>query len=279
MNTVYKLQYPTIDSITQHLVKLGKGALLYKIDLSRAFRQLPIDPHDYDLLVLNWQNSYYCDLFMAFGFREGSQFCSRLTDFFKYLMFKKNYTVFTYVDDMVGCGDVTTAHMAFQYLKNLLQELNFPVSPNKFVPPSTVANCLGIIIDTVNQMVSVTEDKQKDILQKCMDVLQSKIVTKRKFQSVIGSLMYIHKCVRPARFFTNRLLQALRDSTGKFVKISDDIRKDVAWFVEFIPKFNGKANYTYRNPNNAHTIAIDASLNRVGGVWVRKCIVPHWTTL
>ena len=34
LNTVYKLQYPTIDNITEALPSLGKGAYLYKIDLS-----------------------------------------------------------------------------------------------------------------------------------------------------------------------------------------------------------------------------------------------------
>ena len=54
LNTVYKLQYPTIDNITEALASLGQGAYLYKIDLSRAFRQLRIDPIDYSLLCLKW---------------------------------------------------------------------------------------------------------------------------------------------------------------------------------------------------------------------------------
>ena len=52
LNTVFKLQYPTFDVITDHLAKIETSALIYKIDLSRAFRQLPIDPHDYNLLCL-----------------------------------------------------------------------------------------------------------------------------------------------------------------------------------------------------------------------------------
>ena len=40
LNTLYKLQYPTIDNIISTLIKLGPGTLLYKVDLSRAFTQL-----------------------------------------------------------------------------------------------------------------------------------------------------------------------------------------------------------------------------------------------
>ena len=59
LGSTYKLTYPTVDSITKHFEKLGRDALIYKIDLSRAFRQLPVDPHDYNLLCLKWKNSYF----------------------------------------------------------------------------------------------------------------------------------------------------------------------------------------------------------------------------
>ena len=52
MDAFYKLQYPTVDNITDTLKKLGPTVVLYKIDLSRAFRQLQIYPSDYNLLCL-----------------------------------------------------------------------------------------------------------------------------------------------------------------------------------------------------------------------------------
>ena len=41
---------PSIDLITDKVRNLGKGSLLYKIDISRAFRHVKIDPRDYFLL-------------------------------------------------------------------------------------------------------------------------------------------------------------------------------------------------------------------------------------
>ena len=40
--------------LTSKLVALGKGAHIFKIDISRAFCQLSIDPADNDLLGLYW---------------------------------------------------------------------------------------------------------------------------------------------------------------------------------------------------------------------------------
>ena len=97
LNTAYKLQYPIVDDITAYLRELGPKALIYKIDLSRAFRLLPIDPSDYNLLCLKWGNRCYSDKFCPFGQRFGSLSCSRLSDFFRYVMYQNNHVIFSYV--------------------------------------------------------------------------------------------------------------------------------------------------------------------------------------
>ena len=75
----FLLTLPTIDVITNKLVKLNKGALLYKIDISRAFRHDKIDPADYKYLGLHFEN-YFLDSCLPFGFRLGSVIFQRLSD-------------------------------------------------------------------------------------------------------------------------------------------------------------------------------------------------------
>ena len=53
LDSYYYLSYPSIDNIVDGLKKLGPGALLYKVDISRAFRHLKIDPGDLDLLGMS----------------------------------------------------------------------------------------------------------------------------------------------------------------------------------------------------------------------------------
>ena len=50
--TDFVLTLPSIDTITNQIRKLGKGSLIYKVDISRAFRHVKIDPSDYYLLGL-----------------------------------------------------------------------------------------------------------------------------------------------------------------------------------------------------------------------------------
>ena len=67
LNTYFKLTYPSIDNITQKLKELGPGAMFFKIDISRAFRHIRIDPKDIDLLGIH-HNDAYIDTSLAFGF-------------------------------------------------------------------------------------------------------------------------------------------------------------------------------------------------------------------
>ena len=52
MGTDFVLVLPTVDNITDQLKALGRGAHLFKIDISRAYRNIKVDPLDYDLLGL-----------------------------------------------------------------------------------------------------------------------------------------------------------------------------------------------------------------------------------
>ena len=71
-NAEFSLTFPTVDTITNQLVAIGKGAHIYKVNISRAFRRLKIDPLDYDLLALKW-NDVYVDMCLPFGSRHTSQ--------------------------------------------------------------------------------------------------------------------------------------------------------------------------------------------------------------
>ena len=163
---------------------MGTQALLYKIDLARAFRQLPVDPYDYNLLTLKWKNTYFCDVFTPFGHSSGSLTCSRVTGFFRYLAYKHGYVTYTYVDDVIGIGLPVQAKEGFNFMQNLLKDLNFPISNSKLVTPTEEAVCLGIVINARKQTVSVPQVKLKEIIVKCKNVMSKKSVTKREFQSL-----------------------------------------------------------------------------------------------
>ena len=103
LDAPFTLTFPTVDDITSELKRIGRGALLYKIDVSRAFRHVKVDPGDNDLLGLHWRHAYV-DTCVPFGTRHGSQIFQRLSDAVRHIMRQKGFRVIDYIDDYVGFG-------------------------------------------------------------------------------------------------------------------------------------------------------------------------------
>ena len=86
LGTPFILKLPTTDTIIDQVRALGRGCMLYKIDISRAFRHFKLDPIDYDLLGLR----HYIDTCLPFGYRNGSAIFQRISD------------IINYIDDILG---------------------------------------------------------------------------------------------------------------------------------------------------------------------------------
>ena len=94
--------------------------------------------------------------------------------------------------------------------------------------------------------------------------------TKRQLQSILGLLLYVHKCVKPARVFLNRMLELLRAShNDKKVSLTDDFKRDLAWFAKFLPNYNGVNLYDHKPIHE--TLELDACLMGLGGC-VENCV-------
>ena len=120
----YKLKYPTIDDIVQKVVEIGPTALLYKVDLERAFRNLRIDPYDYSALGLQWQGKLYVDVALAFGFPAGATICQLCTELITHVLRMRNTWVVSYLDDNIGVALPNQANSQFQSLVNILNAVN-----------------------------------------------------------------------------------------------------------------------------------------------------------
>jgi len=117
------LCYPTIDSIVSAVVQSGNGCLLYKRDLCKAYRQFPVDPHDYNLLGYHWQNNFYFDTVLTMGLRSAAMACQRSTSAVTWIFSRTGRYLFNYLDDFMGVSDVSSALQDFLDLARLLHSL------------------------------------------------------------------------------------------------------------------------------------------------------------
>ena len=61
------LSYVCVDDVVQHVLRLGTGCLLAKIDIESVFRNIPVHPHDRHLLGMRWNNHLFIDTALPFG--------------------------------------------------------------------------------------------------------------------------------------------------------------------------------------------------------------------
>ena len=95
--------------------------------MSRAFRHVKVDPADYDLLSLHWQDEDFIDTCVPFGSRHGMQIFQSLSDAVRYIFTTKGYQVINYVNDFIGVGTPTMPKISFNCLYTLLQDLGFTI--------------------------------------------------------------------------------------------------------------------------------------------------------
>ena len=189
LGTTYILKYPSVDSITASLRSLCPAAMIYKIDISRAFRQIKIDPGDMDLLGIKFKNKF-----------------QRCTDAIRFIMAQHGFHhLHNYIDDLIYTGLPSEIHKSFAFLTELLHDLGLDISKKKLVPPSTSVTCLGIQINTVARTISIPSEKLHRIVKLCASWSCKTYCSKRDLQSLLGSLLFISKCVPPSRCFLNRM--------------------------------------------------------------------------
>ena len=265
LNTPFTLKLPTIDNITGQVKALGRGCKLYKVDISRAFRHIKLDPSDYDLLGLR-HDAYYVDTCLPFGYRNGSALFQRISDAVRHIMRQRQFDIINYIDDILGIDVPSKIDESFDALRHVLADLGFQISQKKLQAPTTRLNCLGIVVDTVNFTVSVPPDKLQEISNKCLHWRHKKHCNKKQLQSLLGSLLYISKCVRTSRFFLNRLLEVLRSMEDKKqVPITLEAQRDINWFIKFLPQYNGVTFFDQKPVQ--YSIELDASLQGLGARW------------
>ena len=99
--------------------------------------------------------------------------------------------LWNYIDDLIYTGLPSQIFPAYQFLLNLLPKLGLDISQEKLVPPTTVATCLGIQIDTKTRTISIPPEKLSDITQLCNSPVPKCSCTK-KSATILAWISFIH---------------------------------------------------------------------------------------
>ena len=72
--------YTTVDEVVVLASRLGRGALLAKIDIESAYRLIPVHPQDRHLQATRWEGRVYVDPMLPFGLRSAPKIFNAVAD-------------------------------------------------------------------------------------------------------------------------------------------------------------------------------------------------------
>ena len=220
--------------------------------MSSAFRHFKVDLCDYEVLDLRW-DGIYIDMCLPFRMGHRNQVFQRLSDTICYTMRQKGLQIIDYI----GVTLPSIASQSCDYFHHLMHRLKLTVS--------TWVTCLGVQIGNEKAIISIPDSKLKQILHTVQEWRQKTKCMKQQFQSLLGLLLFVHKCVKPAQIFLNRMLDVLHHHhNGNHIILTTDCKRDLNWFNKFIPLYNGVLLYDHKPVD--FSLELDTCLTGLAGV-------------
>jgi len=99
------LEYVRVDEVAAQAARLGRGALLAKVDIESAYRMVPVHPQDRILQGMRWQEKIYVDPMLPFGLRSAPKIFNSVADVLCWHLHRSGIAhVYHYLDDYIILG-------------------------------------------------------------------------------------------------------------------------------------------------------------------------------
>ena len=257
---------PTVEFMECRLLTLGRGAFMYKTDLARGYRQLRVDPTDWPLLGFQHNGSTYLDICPPFGLKTSAMFMQRTSEAITHIHGKAGHYSRPYLDDFGG-ADATRdrAMSALKSLQDIMRELGVAEALHKVCQPSQTMIWLGILFNSVEMTMTIPSEKMAEIGTTLREWDGKTRATQREIQSLLGLLNFVASVSPPARIFTNRILETLREAPKRGTEtLSLGFKKDLHFFLTLWPDYNGVRIIEKHNVECQGSLELDACLSGCG---------------
>jgi hypothetical protein len=274
----------SFDDGTALVVAVGRGALMSKIDIRAAYRCIPVRPEDWHLLGMRWRDFFYYEKCLPFGLSSScalwEEYATAAEWIIKSLGVK---SLVHYIDDtlLVSPAGLERATKIMQLVLRTLAALGMPIALDKLVGPSTQLTYLGIEIDSIAMEARLDAARLATTKEMLSAWSEQSRCSHRDLLSLIGTLSFVAKVVRPGRIFLRRMINlATATEHCKLVKLSDDFKRDLQWWSDFIADWNGVSLlYAVGWPADAAcVVATDACESGLGAYCDGHWISRKWTT-
>ena len=242
------VKYASFDEAVQCIARSGRSTLMAKADVKSAFRLLPVNPKDFDLLGLQMDGFFLVEKCMPMGASSAPALFETFSTFLEWAIKEKAQCdrVVHYADDFMVYGlsgkSLESCHWVLETLIGVCKDFGVPLAEEKTEGPTSSLVFLGLEIDAACELVCIPMDKLVKLRLLINQACVAKKLTLKELQSVIGPLSFVCKAV-PGRAFLRRIINftlKLKCPSHR-VRIAVEARKDFLMWKEFLEKCNGSA--------------------------------------
>ncbi|XP_073707221.1 uncharacterized protein [Garra rufa] len=247
----FSLHYHDVDQAITLIKKAGRGAWLAKVDITSAFKVMPIHPDFWHLFGIRWKNKFYFAVRLTFGCRSSPKIFDTLSEAICWIL-SNNYNIpylIHLLDDFLiisPADSVPAAHLLTT--QKLFSELGVPLAKEKTEGPATSIEFLGINLDSQKFQASLPKEKIDRTILVASTLITSSSCSKRELLSVLGHLNFAMRIIPQGRPFISHLLSlassahALEDR----ISLTDSCRNELSLWISFLKQWNG-LSFFYTN--------------------------------
>ena len=275
------LSYASLWDAAAIMARLGRGALLSKLDLQNAYKMIPIHPSDLHLMGIHWEGVQWVDAALPFGLRSAPKLFSAVADALLWVMFEHGVSDgIHYLDDFLfitAPGNSGLAHKTLQSALSCCVQLGVQVAPEKVCNPTTKLT-LGIELDSQAMELRLPSDKLTNLRAEVRRWRRKKSGTKRELQSLLGLLNHAASVVGPGRTFMRSLIDSLKGIRRQHhhVYLDRQAKADLLWWEVFSEGWNGISAMPISEAAS-HSFCSDASGTwGCGAAWCKQWLQLQW---
>ena len=257
------LKLPTVDYMADRVRFLGQGCYMYKLDVSRGYRQMRLDPLDWPLMAIKHKNQLYMDMCPPFGLRTAAMMMQCTNMAVSYIHSLHGFLSRPFIDDFGGAElHHNVSSDALTTLQNVIYNVGLVEAPGKTFQPSTRMPWLGIDIDSVEMTLSIPQQKLQEVKSVVKQWEGREMANRKQVQSLMGSLNFVGSVAPPVR-----ILNFLREMpSNQSVLITKEVKEDIVFFNRLMPRFNGVTLLDKSLDPAVDLLEVDACLTGCGGL-------------
>ena len=137
-------------------------------------------------------------------------------------------------------GTRERAQAALDTLQHIMGQLGLVEATKKVFRPAQTMVWLGILFDSNDMTMRIPDNKMGEIREVLEEWADRQRATQRDMQQLLGLLQLVASVSPPARIFTNRMLENLREAPRRGTEsLFLGFKQDLQFFRELWPAYNG----------------------------------------